>query len=142
MSRNCDIPSFTDLKFISGIWKITKGCKRFIKAEKITELKGYYTKQFLKGFFTTQVYILCTDHLTNFFQKFMGGIGKAMMILLNSVKGRGSWFSTCSLMKLLYSNLLLILQFNNPTNKSLSDLQVYFKLQVYFRATCCRMEEY
>lgn len=64
MFTNCDIPSFTVLKFISGIWKITKGCKRFIKAcrvLKITELKGYYNKIVLKN-----VYNLCTDHLTDF----------------------------------------------------------------------------
>ena len=36
----------------------------------------------------------------------------------------------------------LILSFNNPNNMSLSDLRVYFKLQVYFRATWSKMEEY
>ena len=34
-------------------------------------------------------------------------------------------------MKLLLSHLLLILSVNNPTHKFLSDLRVYFKLELY-----------
>ena len=43
------------------------------------------------------------------------------------VKGAGSRFSVCSLIKLLFSNLLLILSVNNPIHMYLSDLRVYFK---------------
>ena len=41
----------------------------------------------------------------------------------------------CSLIKLLFSNLLLILSVNNPTHMYLSDLRMYFKVEVYFRLT-------
>ena len=41
----------------------------------------------------------------------------------------------CSLIKLLFSNLLLILSFNNPTHMYLSDLRMYFKVEVYFGLT-------
>ena len=37
--------------------------------------------------------------------------------------------------KLLFSNLLLILSVNNPTHMYLSDLRMYFKVEVYFRLT-------
>ena len=40
-----------------------------------------------------------------------------------------------SLIKLLFSNLLLILSVNSPTHMYLSDLRVYFKVEVYFRVT-------
>ena len=51
-------------------------------------------------------------------------------------KGRCSRLSACSLIKLLFSNLLLILSsVNNPTHMYLSDLRVYFKEEVYFRVT-------
>ena len=50
-------------------------------------------------------------------------------------RGTGSRFSACSLTKLLFSNLLLILSVNNPTHMYLSDLRVYFKVEVYFRVT-------
>ena len=51
------------------------------------------------------------------------------------LKGTGSRLSACSLIKLLFSNLLLILSVNNPTHMYLSDLRVYFKVEVYFRVT-------
>ena len=50
-------------------------------------------------------------------------------------RGTGSRFSACSLTKLLFSNLLLILSVNNPTHMYLSDLRVYFKVEVHFRVT-------
>ena len=54
-----------------------------------------------------------------------------------NVKGTGSRISACSLhvIKLLFSNLLLIPSVNNPTLMYLSDLSVYFKVEVYFRVT-------
>ena len=59
------------------------------------------------------------------------------------LKGTGSQFSASgSLMKLLFSNLSLILSVNNPTHIYLSDLRVYFKVEVYFKVTWSRMEEY
>ena len=51
------------------------------------------------------------------------------------VKGTGSRLRACSLIKLLLSNLLLILSVNNPTHMYLSDLRVYFKVELYFRVT-------
>ena len=60
----------------------------------------------------------------------------------NEIKGTGSRLSAYSLIKLLLSNLLLILSVNNPTHMYLSDLRVYFKVEVYFRVTWSRMEEY
>ena len=45
-------------------------------------------------------------------------------------------------MKLLISNSLLILSVNNPTHMYVSDLRVYFKVELYFRVTWSRMEEY
>ena len=50
-------------------------------------------------------------------------------------KGTGSRFNACSLIKLRFSNLLIILSVNNPTHMYLSDLRVYFKVEVYFRVT-------
>ena len=58
----------------------------------------------------------------------------------NKFKGTGSWFSACSLIKLLFSNLLVILSIKNPTHMYLSDLKVYFKVEVHFRVTWSRME--
>ena len=51
------------------------------------------------------------------------------------VKATGSRLSACSLIKLLFSNLLLILSINNPPHMYLSDLRVYFKVEMYFRVT-------
>ena len=42
-----------------------------------------------------------------------------------AIKGTGSRLSACSLIKLLLSNLLLILSLNNPTLMYLSNLRVY-----------------
>ena len=53
------------------------------------------------------------------------------MTCISKLKGTGSRFSTCSLIKLHFSNLLLILSVNNPTHMYLSDLRVYFKVEVY-----------
>ena len=50
-------------------------------------------------------------------------------------KGTGSQLSACSLIKLLFSNLLLILLVNNPTHMYLCNLRVYLKVEVYFRVT-------
>ena len=44
--------------------------------------------------------------------------------------------------KLLFSNLLLLLWVNNRIHMYLSELRVYFKVEVYFRKTWSRMEEY
>ena len=55
--------------------------------------------------------------------------------------GTGSRLSACSLIKILFSNLLLILSVNNPAHMYLSDLRVYFKVEGYFRVTWSRMEE-
>jgi len=41
-----------------------------------------------------------------------------------SIKGTGSRLNACSLIKLLSSNLLLILSVNNLTHMDLSDLRV------------------
>ena len=46
-------------------------------------------------------------------------------------KGTGSRLSECLLIKLLLSNLLFILSVNNPTHMYLSDLRVYFKVELY-----------
>ena len=51
------------------------------------------------------------------------------------IKGTGSRLNACSLIKLLLSDLLLILSVNNPTYMYLSDLRVYFKVEEYFRVT-------
>ena len=71
----------------------------------------------------------------------MGYIGEYCGKALQSiyVKGIGSRSSACSLIKLLFSNLLLILLVNNPTHMYLSYLRVYFKGEVYFRITWSRM---
>ena len=58
------------------------------------------------------------------------------------IKGTGSRLSASSLIKLLFSNLLLTLSVTNPTRMYLSDLRVYFKVKVYFRVTWSGMEEY
>ena len=50
-------------------------------------------------------------------------------------KGTGLRFSACSSIKLLFSNLVLILLANNPTHMYLSDLRLYFKVEMYFRVT-------
>ena len=58
------------------------------------------------------------------------------MKLKEVITGTGSRFSACLLIKLLFSNLLLILSVqNNPTHMYLSDLRAYFKVEVYFRVT-------
>ena len=49
----------------------------------------------------------------------------------NEIKGTGSRLSAYSLIKLLLSNLLLILSVNNPTHMCLSDLRVYFNVELY-----------
>ena len=54
---------------------------------------------------------------------------------ISKFKGTGSRFSACSLIKLRFSIVLLILSVNNPTHMYLSDLRVYFKVEVYFRVT-------
>ena len=50
-------------------------------------------------------------------------------------KGTGSRLSACSLIKLLFFNLLLILSVNNLTHMYLCDLRVYLKVEVYFTVT-------
>ena len=57
------------------------------------------------------------------------------MTCIPKLKGTGSGFSAYSLIKLYFSNLLLILSFDNPTHTYLGDLKVYFKVEVYFRVT-------
>ena len=52
-----------------------------------------------------------------------------------TIKGTGSRLSASSLIKLLFSKLLLIPLASNPTQMYLSDLRVYFKQEVYFRVT-------
>ena len=47
------------------------------------------------------------------------------------IKGTGSRLSACSLIKLLLSNLLLILSVNNPTHMYLIGFRVYFKVEMY-----------
>ena len=49
-----------------------------------------------------------------------------------------------ALIKLLFSNLLLILDLsvNNHTHMYLNDLRVYFKVELYFSVTWSGMEEY
>ena len=61
---------------------------------------------------------------------------------MKDIKGTGSQFSACSLIKLLFSNLLLILSVNNHTHMYLNNLGVYFKVEVYFSVTWSGMEEY
>ena len=51
------------------------------------------------------------------------------------IKGTGSRLCAWSLIKLLFSNLLLIVLVNNPTHMYLNNLRVYFKVEVYFRVT-------
>ena len=64
-----------------------------------------------------------SDLLTFDFSKLLG--------TFYPLKGTGSRLRACSLMKLLLSNLLLILSVNNPTHMYLSDLRVYFKVELY-----------
>ena len=66
----------------------------------------------------------------------------SILFRMDMIKGTGSRLSACSLIKLLFLNLLSILLVNNPTHMYLSDLRVYFKVEVYFRGTWSRMEEY
>ena len=49
----------------------------------------------------------------------------------SKVKGTGWRLNACSLIKLLLSNLLLILLVNDPTHMYLSDLRVYFKVELF-----------
>ena len=60
-------------------------------------------------------------------------------IIIIIIIGTGSRFSTCLLIKLLFSNLLLIPSVNNLTHMYLSLLRVCFKVEVYFRVTWSRM---
>ena len=57
------------------------------------------------------------------------------MYLEVTIKGTGSRLSVSSLIKLLFSNLLLIQLASNPTQMYVSDLRVYFKQEVYFGVT-------
>ena len=52
-----------------------------------------------------------------------------------SLKGTGSRSTSCSFIKILVSNLFLILSVNNPIHVYLSDLRVHLKLEGYFRVT-------
>ena len=58
------------------------------------------------------------------------------------LKGTGSRLSACSLIKLPFPHLLFILSVNNPIHMYLSDLRVYFKVELYFRVTWSKMEDY
>ena len=58
------------------------------------------------------------------------------------LKGTGSRLSGCSLIKLLFSNLLLILSVNNRTHMHLSGLRVYLKVEVYFKKTLSTIKKY
>ena len=51
------------------------------------------------------------------------------------VKGTGSRLSACSWINLLFPIYYLFYPVNNPTHMYLSDLRVYFKVQVYLRVT-------
>ena len=50
----------------------------------------------------------------------------ATLIAQQLLKGEVQGLSACSLIKVLLSNLLLLLSVNNPTHMYLSDLRVYF----------------
>ena len=54
------------------------------------------------------------------------------------IKGTGSRLCTWSLIKLIFSNLLLILLVNNPTHKYLSNPRVYFIVEMYFQSNKVR----
>ena len=54
---------------------------------------------------------------------------------LSRFQRTGSRISACLLIELLFFNLLLILSVNNPTHMYLSDLRVYFKVEVHFRVS-------
>ena len=58
------------------------------------------------------------------------------------LKGTGSRLSGCSLIKLPFFNFLLILSVNNLIHMYLSDLRIYFRVELYFRVTWSKMEEY
>ena len=62
-------------------------------------------------------------------------LSRLLSKMSNELKGTGSRLSACSLIKLLLSNLLLILSVDNSTHMYLSDLRVYFKVELYFRVT-------
>ena len=55
-------------------------------------------------------------------------------------KGTGSRLRACLLIKILFTNLFLILSVNNPTHMYLSDLRVYFKLQEARSVFQCKMK--
>ena len=79
-------------------------------------------------------------HMMSFDCNYVQGNPSACCFLMQiktgfDFKGTGSQLSACSLIKLLFSNLLLILLVNNPTHMYLCDLRVYLKVQVYFRVT-------
>ena len=73
-------------------------------------------------------------------------ISKSLVVIKTkkvvAIKGTGSRLSACSLIKLRLFNLLLILSVNYPTHMYVGDLRVYFKVELYFRVTWSRMEEY
>ena len=58
-------------------------------------------------------------------------VRKHFDLLLIVIKGTGSRLNARSLIKLLLSNLLLILSVNNPTHMYLNDLRVYSKVELY-----------
>ena len=62
-------------------------------------------------------------------------MGGGELIREGRLKETGLQFSAFSLIKLLFSNLLLILSVNNPIHMYLGDFRVYFKVEVYFRVT-------
>ena len=65
-------------------------------------------------------------HFLIYFFKFIYfSIGEDNKEETRAIKGTGSWLSACSLIKLLLSNLLLILSLNNLTHMYLSNLRVY-----------------
>ena len=68
--------------------------------------------------------------------------GGRMLANFSGLKGTGSRLSACLLIKLVFSNLLLILSVNNPAHMYLNDLRVYFKVEVYLRVTWSRMKKY
>ena len=67
--------------------------------------------------------------------------GGEELIREGRLKETGLQFSACSLIKLLFSNLLLILSGNNPIHMYLGDFRVYFKVEVYFRVTWSRFRK-
>ena len=67
---------------------------------------------------------------------------KSKARIWRNLKGTFSRLSAWSLIKLLFSNLLLILSVNNRTHMHLSDLRVYLKVEVYFKKTLSRIKKY